>query len=137
VIVIWRILAGAVLLAFPLCLMQPMRGPAQQAPPSAPPRHIAMMPMPMPIPTSPAQPAMPTTNIDVEYRETLADSGADAARNKIYAQVQKDCDAAAASFHKTCAVGDIRFTDQARMTTPGAPVLIAHAQLRLSDRSPG
>ncbi len=71
------------------------------------------------------------TDIGIEYREPLpADGDMGALRIKVYAEVQKDCDAAAKAFQEHCSVSSINFAD---MPMNGLPQeVVAHAQLSLA-----
>jgi hypothetical protein len=73
--------------------------------------------------------------IEIEYREPVTGGDQNGARNRIYAQVQKDCDAAAGKFHKTCSVGRVAFDENPRGGSVDRPTLLAHAQLRLAGPS--
>lgn len=79
------------------------------------------------------------TTIQIEYREPMpADGDMGALRTKIYAQVQKDCDAAAQAFQQHCSVNSISFNDIAPMNGQPPQGVIAHAQLSLvPDAKPG
>lgn len=79
-----------------------------------------------------------TTSIQIEYREPMpADGDMSAIRTKIYAEVQKDCDAAAKAFQEQCSVSNISFNDMAMNGQPPQGV-IARAQLSLTpDTKPG
>lgn len=73
-----------------------------------------------------------TTSIQIEYREPMpADGDMGAVRTKIYAEVQKDCDAAAKAFQEQCSVNSISFNDMAMNGQPPQGV-IARAQLSLT-----
>ncbi len=73
-----------------------------------------------------------TTVIEIEYREPVTGGDPSGARDRIYAQVQKDCDAAAAQFHKTCSVGRVAFDENPRGSSVDRPMLLGHAELRLT-----
>lgn len=77
-----------------------------------------------------------TTLIEIDYREPVSGGDQNAARNRIYAEVQKDCDAAAAQFHKTCTVGQVAFDRSMQGNSADVSTLHARAQLRLATAAP-
>ena len=133
------VLAAAVALAIPICLMIPGNRPRVPLPNSA---REALQEMPNQIPTSlvPFQArnmvAHDTTAIDIEYREPVSAGDQSTARDRIYAEAQEDCAAAAAQFHKTCSVARIAFDENPAGRSSDQSMLLAHAQLRLKSAAP-
>jgi hypothetical protein len=75
-----------------------------------------------------------TTQIQIEYREPMPANGdLSALRMKIYAEVQKDCDAAAQAFQSHCSVANISFNDIANNNGQPPTGVIARAQLMLTN----
>jgi len=108
-LVSFKILAGAVLLAFSASLLVPLSASAQFV-----------------------QPGARTTTIQIEYHEPVpADGDLAAVRIKIYAQVQKDCDEAAKAFQMRCTVNSLNFNDPRNVGMQTPFVVVAHAQLTL------
>jgi hypothetical protein len=54
-----------------------------------------------------------------------------AVRNKIYAQVQKDCEGAAKAFQKQCMVNALTFNDPRGEDSEGPSIVSGHAELTL------
>jgi hypothetical protein len=107
-----RVLAGAALLAIPMCSLFPVSGWSQNLPGSR------------------------MTTIQIEYHEALpADGDMSAVRSKIYAQVQKDCEEAGKAFQMRCAVNSMNFNDPRSVMGQMPNIVVAHAQLTLFSDS--
>jgi hypothetical protein len=77
-----------------------------------------------------------TTQIQIEYREPMpADGDMSALRMKIYAEVQKDCDAASKAFQARCTVANISFNDAVMGNAQPPTGVIARANLTLANTS--
>jgi hypothetical protein len=136
--------AAVIAVAIPICLMLPGTRTRLPSPHTSQTSLTPFGTLPgQPIPTRLAPPdqAAPLRRADVrtdamvieiEYREPVTGGDQNGARNRIYAQVQKDCDAAARKFHKTCSVGRVAFDENPRGGSADRPTLLAHAQLRLA-----
>lgn len=138
-------LAAAVVVAIPLCLMLPGTRPHMPAPRL--PQKASLIPFgtlpgqPIPARLSPDD-GMPITRpanmtlIEIDYREPISGGDQNAARDRVYAEVQKDCDAAAAQFHKSCSVGQVAFDWSAPGSSADSSILHVHARLRLTGVAP-
>jgi hypothetical protein len=105
------VVAGAVLLALPAFLLLPL---------------IAPKPWPLPAPGT------GTIKVQLYYHEPLGDyRDADAARARIYAQAQRDCEAAGKSFQKRCVVNTVRVSAPEDEGGQIPPILTGHAELTL------
>lgn len=139
--------AAVIVVAIPICLMLPgtrARLPSPRVPQVSLTPFGTMPGQPIPTRLAPPDQVAPLRQVDartdtmviaIEYREPVTSGNQNDARNRIYAQVQKDCDAAAAQFHKSCSVGRVAFDENPRGGSVDRPILLAHAQLRLAGPS--
>ena len=86
-------------------------------------------------------PGQQTTQIQIQYHEPVPPGGDEAQiRAKIYAEIQRDCDAATKAFGRPCVVNQVNFNDMNNGAgmVPGAPgtMLNASVNLSLTDPSP-
>jgi len=106
----WTV-AGAVLLAVPAFLLLPL---------------IAPKPWPLP------GPGAGILNIHLDYHEPLGDyRDVDAARARVYAQAQRDCEAAGKSFGKRCVINSVTISAPQDEDGQIPPIVSGHAELTL------
>jgi opacity protein-like surface antigen len=89
-----------------------------------------------------AQPTM-TATIQFQYQELIPNNGdAAAARSKIMAQLEKDCETAGKAFGRQCIINNVNFNENQNIqmgrwqaNPPGTRVLFANASVSLKDKA--